>query len=136
MKILILDDEKSRLQAFKQKLIGASVTCVEYVKDCIHELEFNGPFDYIMLDHDLDHKTYVPSGPGTGYEVAVWLKEHLTKKPAKIILHTCNEYGAAEMMKELPEAVHLPGLFLINFNVIDLDNIEKTYKKQVNTFET
>jgi CheY-like chemotaxis protein len=124
MKILVLDDSQSRLTTFRRNLIGAIVTCVEHSADCIKELETNGTWDYLFLDHDLDGQTYVPSGPGTGYEVALWLKNNPEKKPSKIILHTCNEQGALRMLEELPEAVFLSGVFMVPFCLADLDNIE------------
>jgi|WetSurMetagenome_2_1015567.scaffolds.fasta_scaffold191588_2 CheY-like chemotaxis protein len=134
MNILILDDSLARLTSFRRKLIGAVVTCVERSKDCIKELEENGPFDYLFLDHDLDQRTYVPSGPGTGYEVALWLKNNPEKKPNKIILHTCNEYGIVRMKEELPEAICLPGVFSLEFDLSKLDMIEIIYSKHVKMF--
>jgi CheY-like chemotaxis protein len=135
MKILILDDNRIRLETFRRKLIGAAVTCVEHAADCIKELNENGPWSFCFLDHDLDNLTYVPSGPGTGYEVALWLKNHPDKKPKKIILHTCNEQGAARMLEELPEAVFLSGLFMIDFGVKDLEHIEEVYQVAVRFFD-
>jgi len=131
MKILILDDSQSRLSTFRKKLIGAVVICVEHVSDCIRELVENEPFDYVFLDHDLDGKIYVPSGPGTGYEVAQWLKNHPDKMPGKVIFHTCNEKAIVLMMEEIPEALPLPGVFMVQFGLSDLDQIELLYKKHV-----
>jgi CheY-like chemotaxis protein len=116
-------------------LRGSAVTCVEYVPDCIREIENSEPFDIIFLDHDLGGKIYVPSGPCTGYEVAQWLKGHPEKMPGKVILHTCNENGAAYMMEELPEALLLSGVFSIDFNLSDVINIKilcEKYKQHFN----
>lgn len=129
MRILILDDDLKRLATFRRKLIGAIVTCVEHVSDCIRELETNGPWDTFFCDHDLDGQIYVPSGPGTGYEVAQWLKNHPEKMPGKVILHTCNEYGAVCMLEELPEALLLAGVFSIDFNLSDVINVEMLCEK-------
>lgn len=129
MRILILDDDRNRLSTFRRKLIGAVVTCVEHVSDCIKMIEDNEPFEIIFLDHDLDGQIYVPSGPGTGYEVAQWLKNHPEKMPGKVILHTCNEYGAVLMLEELPEALLLAGVFSIDFKLSDVANIELLCKK-------
>lgn len=135
MKILILDDSQSRLTTFRRNLIGAVVTCVEHAEDCIKELEDNGPWNCVMLDHDLDGQVYVPSGPGTGYEVALWLKNNPDKKPNKIILHTCNEQGAQRMLEELPEAIFLSGVFMIPFCLADFENLEEIYRKSVHLFD-
>lgn len=129
MRILILDDEKGRQRAFRQMLIGAVVSCTETVADCTKELDENGPFDYFFCDHDLDGKTYVPPGPDTGYAVMQWLKAHPDKKPAKIYLHTCNEKAVPFMREEVPEAVWLSAVFLLDFNVSNIDQIEKIYVK-------
>lgn len=129
MRILILDDDKFRLKIFNRKLIGAVVTCVETEKECIREIQDNDPFDFIFLDHDLYGKVYVPSGPGTGYEVALWIKDHPEKKPGKVILHTCNEHGIVKMREVLPDALPLSGLFMIDFNLADLDTIREVYAR-------
>lgn len=94
-----------------RKLIGAIVTYVETVEECLREITGSDIFDIIFLDHDLDGKVYVPSGPGTGYEVVEWLKNHPNKLPGAVILHTLNEYGAANMLKLLPKAIYEPGIY-------------------------
>lgn len=132
MRILILDDSDSRLITFREKLQGAAVTCTKHVKECINLLNYDGPWDYVFLDHDLEGKVYVPSGPGTGYEVAEWLNKNYNKKPKNIIIHTCNEKAAPLMIDLLPEAIWLSGLFLIDFDISDLDNIEDFYHKFIN----
>ena len=83
MKILVLDDdpENDRLKAFRRMFIGHTVITVKFVKDCLYQLQNESPFDIVFLDHDLDGKTFVPSGPGTGYEVAEWLRDNPLKKP-------------------------------------------------------
>ena len=135
MRILILDDSPSRLATFRRKLIGSVVTCVEHASDCIREIENNDPFDYFLCDHDLDGKVYAPSGPGTGYEVAQWLKNHPEKMPGKVIFHTCNEKAIVLMMEEIPEALPLMGLFMVDFGLADLERIEIIYHKHVQFFD-
>lgn len=63
-------------------------------------INFPGPWDLVSLDHDLGGQHYVPSGPGTGYEVACWIEEH---QPIinKIVLHTFNAIGAERMAMAL-----------------------------------
>ena len=117
MKILILDDSQSRLLTFRRKLIGAVVICVEHVSDCIREIEENGPWDIFYCDHDLDNKTFVPSGIGTGYEVILWIRDHPDKKPTKVILHTFNSIGALEMLKVMPDAIYKPGVFMADISI-------------------
>lgn len=112
MRILILDDDLHRHDLFKRALIGSILTHVETTEHCINEIKNNENFDVILLDHDLDLKTYVPSGPGTGYEIAEWLRDHPEKMPRLVILHTYNGKGALCMLEALPKAVYLPGLFM------------------------
>lgn len=113
MKILILEDAKERIKAFKQLFIEHETTFVTRADVCIEKLSLKGtgdPFEYdvLFLDHDLDGKVYVPSGPGTGYEVACYLKENPDKMPKVIILQTLNGDGAEEMLQVLPKAIHMP----------------------------
>lgn len=111
MRILILDDDKTRLSTFKQRLIGHDVCCVETSSDTIKKLS-EEKWDAVFLDHDLNGQAYVPSGPGTGYEVATWLSEHEDRKPNRIILHTFNGPGAQNMLNKLPEAFYNPGAWI------------------------
>lgn len=117
MKILVLDDdpENDRLKAFRRMFIGHTVITVKFVKDCLYQLQNESPFDIVFLDHDLDGKTFVPSGPGTGYEVAEWLRDNPLKKPNRIVLHTFNKDGAARMMEVLPEAEYFPGAWAFGY---------------------
>jgi len=108
MKILILDDDKGRLNTFRQNLIGQDVTCVETVTDTIKNLT-DSVWDYLFLDHDLGGQIYVPSGPGTGYEVAEWLVQHPDKQPTMIVLHSFNTPGRQKMKSLLPKAIDCPG---------------------------
>lgn len=107
-KVLILDDDVTRLETFKQKLIGRTVVCVMTAEDAIKELG-NETWDYVFLDHDLDGKIYVPSGPGTGYEVAEWIQKNPQKKPKNVIIHSFNEDGRKNMHNLIPDAVICPG---------------------------
>ena len=108
MKILILDDDITRLDIFKKNLIGHSVVCVMTAQETIQKLS-DEIWDYVFLDHDLGGKMYVPSGIGTGYEVAKWLSENADRKPKKIIIHSFNEPGRKNMQNVLPEAEIFPG---------------------------
>jgi len=113
MRALVLDDDLSRLESFRTKaLAGHEVTTVSRVSDCIEQL-MDHEFDMLFLDHDLDGKVYVPSGPGTGYAVAEWLRDHPERKPKKIVLHTFNQFGAAKMKEVLPEAEYVPAAWLV-----------------------
>jgi CheY-like chemotaxis protein len=111
MRILVLDDDKGRLSLFKQKLIGHVVDCVETAPEAIMRLSEGALWDIVFLDHDLADTQMVASGPGTGWEVAKWLSEHLDRKPAQIVIHSFNEPGAKNMLSLLPGAIYVPGIW-------------------------
>jgi CheY-like chemotaxis protein len=113
VKILVLDDDNTRLDQFKKKLIGHIVDCVETAPEAI-ELLKNNLYDVVSLDHDLGQLINQPSGPGTGYQVAQWLAENKDRKPPRIIIHSFNIPGAKNMMSHLPEASYVPGIWLLN----------------------
>ena len=110
-KILVLDDDDERLKIFRRNLIGHSVTLVKTAHEAIYELDRNGPFDTVCLDHDLGGLINVASGPGTGYEVAEWLSQNPDKQPTQIIIHSFNEPGRKRMMAALPNAIEYPGVW-------------------------
>ena len=101
---------QTRIPAFRRKLIGHNVEWVTTATEAIALLAENpeGYWDVIFLDHDLGGQAYVKSGPGTGYEVAVWLERNPEKKPAQIFLHSLNKVGRDNMKAALPEAEHAP----------------------------
>lgn len=120
MKLLILDDDENRHKGFRNKFFEHDRVHVHSAKECIKQLDENGPWDYVFLDHDLSHVHYeawydmVKRGhteikvEGTGMDVAEWLEKNPKKKPANIIIHSLNKPGADNMMRALPEAKHVP----------------------------
>lgn len=110
MKILVLDDDLGRLSQFKQRLIGHVVCCVETAPEAIRKLS-EELFDLFFTDHDLGGQVYQESGPGTGYEVAKWLVEHIDRKPNQIIIHSLNRNGALNIQSLLPDAKYIPGVW-------------------------
>ena len=112
MRILVLDDDKARLELFQRNLIGHLVTCVETAPEAIQQLT-EQVFQVVFLDHDLGGKVFQESGEGTGWEVAKWLSENPTRKPVLTVLHSFNEAGRKNMLALLPEAVEAPGVWLM-----------------------
>jgi CheY-like chemotaxis protein len=110
MYILILDDDLKRLKKFKQNLIGHVVECVTTVQETLDNLK-EKEWGALFLDHDLDGKERVPSGPGTGYEVAEWLSKNPERQPKLIYVHSLYTEGAANMKKILPNAILAPGVW-------------------------
>jgi len=113
MNILILEDNAERIKWFVEKLSSHSTKFVTTADDAIAWIR-KKKFDLIFLDHDLDGKTYQESGPGTGFEVAQAIPE-TENKVTKVIIHSWNTVGAAEMKKLLPEGTVAPfGTFSID----------------------
>lgn len=110
MRILILDDDESRLKIFRQKLIGHHVECYKTVNEIIVRLK-EDMFQYLFLDHDLGGKTFVQSGgqEETGWDAAVWLSNNVDRQPENIIIHSFNTAGAKNMKSLLPKAQVIPG---------------------------
>ena len=96
------------MRAFSRRLIGNAFTLVETSERAIYELSANGPFDYIFLDHDLGGKIFFPSGPGTGFEVAQYIRDNRDKITGEVVVHSFNELGAQNMKSVLPDAYIIP----------------------------
>lgn len=112
-KILILEDSSARVKIFNKILLNCVLTFVDMVNDAIYIDKTLGPFDFYFLDHDLEHKAYVPSNDeNTGYQFAKYLSNE--RPTAKVILHTLNFYGAQNMLSILQNAVYIPFTKLAN----------------------
>jgi hypothetical protein len=112
MKILILEDDPSRVGKFKMRLIGHEVFFTDDTKVCIEKLKTE-KWDALFLDHDLGGKVYVESGIGTGYEVACFLEEFPEYRPETVLIHSLNGVGAKKMLQalKLPDLCHMPFLW-------------------------
>lgn len=119
MKILILEDSDERQRTFRGNLIGHSVEIHATATAVISRLQAE-KWDWLFLDHDLGGKTMVPSGPGTGYEVACWLEQHPDRMPWQIVIHSFNNTGAARMKATLPQAHVIPGVWTCSTLAEDL----------------
>lgn len=101
MKIFILEDNKDRIDFFKQKFIGHELTIFtdnasaeKFVSICPFT------FDLVLLDHDLGIKSFVPStDTDCGYHFVKHVVENDIKciEDAKIIIHSQNTAGARNM---------------------------------------
>lgn len=96
MRILILDDEKTRHVAFGRKLKGElkHVWNVPQFREALKK----GPYDEVWLDHDLGTR-------GTGVDAARALAE-LPKAahPKRVVIHSWNHGGAANIASVLKAA--------------------------------
>jgi CheY-like chemotaxis protein len=107
MEVLVLEDDEERIRGFRRRLRKHTVRCIGTAKDAIKLLS-QKKFDYLFLDHDLGLKNNALAEGNTGCEVAKWLKENPSHKPAVIIIHSLNAQGRQNIKACLPEAIELP----------------------------
>lgn len=103
--ILILDDDKERLRAFKQNLVGNALTLVSTAQDAINQLKLY-KFAIIFLDFDLDLNGQLDiARTGTGMDVVNWMVAHkqLFMRDS-IIVHSLNPLGGPLMVATLKAA--------------------------------
>lgn len=101
MKVLFLDDDKTRTQKVKQELIGHHLTTVETASEAIAALK-TGHFDMVSLDHDLGGRVFAASDENSGYAVAEYiagLPPH--DWPDAILIHSFNPDGADKMQRAI-----------------------------------
>ena len=96
MKIFILDDSEERIKFFKENLAHHNLFIARGVITGRQIFEANEPFEWILLDHDLENKVLVDSDDYyTGFQFAKWLENKKINTP--IIIDSWNPVGAANM---------------------------------------
>lgn len=107
MRILILDDEQVRHDAFADFYVGHEVVHVETYSQFVSELESGSPWDLIHLDHDLGPGDSYLDGWGdmqffTGQHSAIRVCELQDDRlPGEVIVHSVNPLGATNMVSDL-----------------------------------
>lgn len=125
MKIFILEDNPERMKFFNANLIGKEVFHYDNVDDAIEFLdEHLDEMEYLFLDHDLDGDEMVHSSVhNTGFTLAKYLSDK-DMMFHKIIVHSLNPVGAANMAHLLPGCSILPfHLIFKSMNLIYHDEI-------------
>lgn len=106
--ILILEDDPARMLKFFRALSRkANLTFVETSRNAIQELQEH-IFDWTYLDYDLGGRILANAIEDTGYEVALWLREHPERMPKNVIIHSLDFDGAKRMNQALPQAQIVP----------------------------
>lgn len=106
--VLVLEDSQDRAQKFHDALDSVSnLYIVDCARDAISLLEILH-FDWAFLDHDLGGQVMVNEIENTGYEVALWLKQHQDRMPDNVVIHSMNPAGSKRMHDALPQAQMLP----------------------------
>ena len=110
MRILIVEDDRWRLEWFKQNLKNHCLYITKDVDDACKAL--HNRYDILFLDHDLADEHYISLAAGkevkegTGYEVAKYIKENNIN--IKTIVHSWNSVGAANILYVLPDSIYTP----------------------------
>lgn len=122
IKVLVLEDNDSRIQTFKKYLKGRKFDVYYYdeATEAIAAIGVFGPFDVYFLDHDLGGMIYVDSEEeNTGYQVAKYLSEKKIYKNSQIFIHSLNQVGAENMHNILPDSIVLPFPRLVELVLIN-----------------
>lgn len=101
MRVLILDDDERRVQAFVERLsrTRGSATWARSAWQAILSLETKG-WDVVFLDHDLGLTPEVD--PGTGMHVVDFIVQNAPKfHDTHFVVHSMNEPAAARMVRAL-----------------------------------
>lgn len=105
MRILVLDDDAVRQEAFRRNNPDHRVTGTESATEAIKQMkhEFH---EVVFLDHDLDdHLSPGAPSNGTGLHVVRWIAHcEPNRRPLLTVVHSVNALGAGDMMRELTEA--------------------------------
>lgn len=108
LKILILEDNAERIKYFTENLSKVcELEIVKTSKEAISKLK-DSFWDIAFLDHDLGDQVFQKSGEDTGYEVAEFLAANKDRMPGRVIIHSWNAEGAANMKSLLPDATCAP----------------------------
>ena len=119
LEILLLEDDISRVIAFKKRLDTSgrdfNITHFERSYDAIEALKVN-KYDLVLLDHDLGGRTYVDhtnDKEDCGMRVAEYFMTHpeVVRTHGPIIVHSLNGPAAQQMVELIGEAIWAPFLW-------------------------
>lgn len=103
MKILILEDDGTRVSNFIELLHIHDLTIIENAYEAVVLLEAN-IYDAILLDHDLGENN------GNGGIVSSFLRAYPNNPNNKslIIIHSWNIPASKNMLSDMPQAAYAP----------------------------
>lgn len=108
MKVLFLDDDQNRMVCARIHYSNDILSEATTVEEAIRMLEKYSPYDLVSLDHDLGGYHFVESDEKSGYEVAKYIARMQKEKlPKRVIIHSYNPAGAANMFSELIDIVYV-----------------------------
>lgn len=127
MRILFLDDMKSRRDVFQTRAVGHTVDFAITAQEAIDLLKKN-EYDVIYLDHDLEESHYhaKKEGDEDGAFVARHLMEMAQHHGKTVIVHSLNPDGRANiksLLKDLfdvwtPENVRVSELWKVEVSTL------------------
>lgn len=106
-RILFLDDNKDRHEAFRDRMHEHEVLSVFTTRSAITALDYGPPYDVVYLDHDLGEIDDVePYAERTGCIVAKHIATKLSpnRRPRRVIIHSWNLDGSKRMRDILQNA--------------------------------
>jgi CheY-like chemotaxis protein len=104
-RVLVLDDDQNRHDAFARRLEGCHVVHAYTAKQAIDHLALDERYDLVCLDHDLDLVSLLDD-TGDGREVADFIALHMerAKWPDQVLVHSWNGPAADGMERVLRDA--------------------------------
>lgn len=101
MRILILEDNLSRIDKFKQIFQNQELFIFDNIKDAFESCQ-KVEYSVMFLDHDLDNKHWVNSTEqNTGYQFVKKLVNNNLQKSSLFYIHSMNPIGANRMLNLL-----------------------------------
>lgn len=101
MKLLILEDSETRIEAFKELFKNQQVDFTSTVEDakkaCLSKV-----YNCLFLDHDLEGRIWEDSSKeNTGFQFVKWLVDNKMQMSALCYIHSANPIGANRMLNYL-----------------------------------
>lgn len=105
-RVLILDDDPRRHEAFERMMKGAQITRAYTAPQAIQLLQTPPNFDLVFLDHDLPISAELVgvTDPGCGLQVAAFIAENPGYRPERVWIHTWNDSARVKMARMLRAA--------------------------------
>lgn len=102
-KVFVLEDDPDRIRWLCERLRSHEWHCVH---TCHRDYEFKGPYDVILLDHDLGGRQMDNTHEDNGLSFLVAIKDQIGETP--VIIHSYNGPAADRMKREWPAALIAP----------------------------
>lgn len=102
LKVFILEDDVTRIQYFRERLMQHSLTVVSTCNDIE---QFQPPYDVVFFDHDLGQRQ-MTEHPDNGAAFARQVADRIGE--AIVIVHSYNAAGAQRILDAVDGGVYVP----------------------------